>query len=108
MHANETVAPRIRSHFKRLIAGPQFTAVVDCVFDLVPRRTEPAFAELRVVDDCLVFARARGEKHFRHFVGRHDRLALDLLGFVTHLGLGADERAYVQSRIDAIPSRDDR
>ena len=94
---------RMRGLFRRLAAAPQFAAVVDCLFDITPRRTEPAFAELCIVDERLVFARAQDEQLFRHFVGRRDQLAVDLLGFVTHLRLGADDRAYVQGRIDAIP-----
>ena len=96
---------RMRNHFRRLVTVPQFGAVVDCVFELSPRRTDPAFAELCIVDSRLIFARAEGEQNFRHFVGRRDQLTIDLLGLVRHLGLGADERAYVQSRIDAIPTR---
>jgi hypothetical protein len=56
------------------------------------------------VNSQLVFARAEGETAFRYFVGRLDQLSIDLLGFVTHLGLGPDERAYVQARIAAIPA----
>jgi hypothetical protein len=101
----EDAGRRMRGHFRRLVTAPQFAAVIDCVFDLEPKRTEPAFAELCLVDGRLVFARAEGEKSFRHFVGSRDQLAVNLLGFVTHLRLGAPERAYVLDRIEAIPSR---
>jgi hypothetical protein len=101
---SEDAGRRMRGHFKRLVAAPQFAAVVDCVFDL-PRRTTPAFAELCLVDGRLVFARAAGEDTFRHFVGRRDQLAARLLAFVTHLHLGEPDRDYVLGRVDAIPSR---
>jgi hypothetical protein len=103
--AAELAGRRMRGHFGRLVAPPQFAAVVDCVFDIQPRRTSPAYVELCVVDDRLLFARAEGDDTFRHFVGLREQLALNLVGFVRHLGLGEPDRAYVQSRIDAIPSR---
>lgn len=101
----EIAGQRMRRHFARLATGAQFAAVVDCVFDISPRRTAPAFAELCTVGDDLMFARTHGETAFRHFVGRREQISVDLLGLVTHLRLGDDERAYVQDRIDAIPAR---
>ena len=103
--AKQAASRRIRGHFKRLASAPQFAAVIDCFFDLQPRRTRPAFAELCLIDGRLVFARAQGEETFRHFVGRRDQLAINLVGLVTHLRLGADEHEYVLSKIDAIPLR---
>lgn len=101
----ERAGRRMRDHFRRLATTPQFAAVVECIFDLRPRRTKRAFAELCLVDGELLFARAEGDSAFRHFVGRRDQLEANLLGFVTHLGLGEDERAYVLGRINAIPMR---
>ena len=95
---------RMRTHLAKLHTSPQMAAVIDCLFDL-PRRTDPAFDELVLVDDRLLFARASGEKSFRHFVGRRDQLAVNLVGFVKHLNYGTTEREYVLSRIDAIPRR---
>ncbi len=99
---------RMRGHFKRLVTAPQFGAVLDCVFELHPKRTSLVFAELCVLDGQLVFARADGDDAFRHFVGSRDQLAINLLGFVTHLGLGAEDRAYVERRLSEIPARSSR
>jgi len=99
---------RLRYQLSRLHTAPQFAAVLDCLFDLSPRRTDPIFEELVVVDDRLIFARATGERTFRHFVGRRDQLTINLVGFIRHLGLGNREREYVLSRIDSIPSRPTR
>ena len=96
---------RVRYQLSRLHTAPQFAAVLDCLFDLTPRRTDPIFEELVVVDDRLVFARATGERTFRHFVGRRDQLIINLVGFVKHLGLSSREREYVLSRVDGIPRR---
>jgi hypothetical protein len=82
---------RVRYHLSRLHTAPQFAAVLDCLFDLSPRRTDPIFEELVVVDDRLVFA------------GRRDQLVINLVGFVKHLGLGPREREFVLSRVDGIP-----
>ncbi len=101
----ERAGRRMRGHFRRLATTPQFAAVVECVFDLRPRRAKRAFAELCLLDGRLLFARAEGDTTFRHFVGRRDQLEINLLGFVTHLGLGEAERAYVLDRIKAIPGR---
>ncbi|GAC1310438.1 MAG: hypothetical protein NVS2B3_10170 [Vulcanimicrobiaceae bacterium] len=98
---------RLRHHFSRMQTAPQLTAVIDCLFEIVPSRTAPTFVELAVVDGTLVFARARGETTFRHYVGPRDELAVNLLGFVAHLGLGPTERAYVLDRIAQIPRRAD-
>jgi len=95
----------LRYKLSRLHTAPQFAAVLDCLFDLTPRRTDPIFNELVIVDERLVFARAAGERTFRHFVGRRDQLVINLVGFVRHLGLGTLEREYVLSRIDAIGRR---
>jgi hypothetical protein len=103
----EEATRRMRHHFSRLQTSPQLAAVIDCLFDL-PRRTQPAYAELALLDDRLIFARAENEKTFRHFVGRRDQLTTNLLGFVTHLKLGTGEREYVLSRLESIPSRDAR
>ncbi len=97
----------MRSQLSRLQTSPQFAAVIDCLFDL-PRRTEPAFEELALVDGRLLFARAENEKSYRHFVGRLDQLETNLLGFVGHLKLGTAEREYVLSRMESIPRRDSR
>jgi hypothetical protein len=102
---SQVAAGRVRYHLSRLQTAPQFAAVLDCLFDLSPRRTDPIFEELAIVDDRLVFARATGERTFRHFVGRRDQLVINLVGFVKHLGLGNQEREYVISRIDGIPRR---
>ncbi len=101
----EEATRRMRHHLSRLQTSPQFAAVIDCLFDL-PKRTEPAFAELAILDDRLIFARAENEKTFRHFVGRREQITNNLLGFVGHLGLGTVEREYVISRIESIAPRD--
>jgi hypothetical protein len=95
----------MRYHLARLHTAPQFAAVLDCLFDLSPRRTDPTFEELVLVDERLIFARAAGEKSFRHFVGRRDQLIINLVGFVKHLGLGTSEREFVLSRVESIPRR---
>ena len=99
---------RLRYALSRLHTAPQHTAVLDCLFNLCPRRTDPVFEDLVVVDDRLVFARSAGESTFRHFVGRREALVLNVLGFVQHLGLGEREREYALSRIDGIPRRRSR
>lgn len=100
-----TALQRVRYHLSRLQTSPQFTAVLDCLFELSPRRTDPSFAELIVVADGLIFARKRGEPSFGYFVGRRDDLIVNLLGFVMHLRLGTSDRLYVLDCIDAIPRR---
>jgi hypothetical protein len=105
---SQAAVARMRYHLSRLHTAPQFAAVLDCLFDLNPRRTDPIFEELVVVDDRLVFARASGERGFRHFVGRRDQLIINLVGFVKHLGLGASEREFVLSRVESIPRRASR
>jgi hypothetical protein len=92
----------MRWHLSRLQTAPQFAAVLDCLFDLHPARTRPSFAELAIVDGRLVFARAKGEDSFRHFVGNRDQLTTNLIGLVRHLKLGKQERDYVLGRIDTI------
>ena len=101
----QALTGRLRYHLARLHTAPQFAAVLDCLFDLTPRRTDPMFEELVIVDDRLIFARASGERSFRHFVGRRDQLTINLVGFVRHLGLGTQTREYVLSRIESIPRR---
>ncbi len=96
---------RMRYHISRLQTRPQLAAVLDCLFDIVPKRTEPALDALALIDDKLVFARARGDSEYLHFVGRTDELASDLLGLVRHLKLGADERAYILRQLGTITSR---
>lgn len=96
---------RMRYHFARLTTAPQLTAVIDCLFELSPARTDPAFAELIVLDDQLVFARVAGEPTFHHYVGRREELVVNLLGFVKHLDLGETERDFVLAKIDAIERR---
>ena len=96
---------KLRYQLARLHTAPQFAAVLDCLFELTPRRTTPMFEELVVVDDRLVFARAAGERTFRHFVGRRDQLIINLVGFVRHLGFGTLEHEYVVNRVDSIPRR---
>jgi hypothetical protein len=102
---SQAAVGRVRYHLSRLQTAPQFAAVLDCLFDLSPRRTDPIFEELAIVDGRLVFARATGERTFRHFVGRRDQLVINLVGFVKHLGLGNEEREYVLGRVDGIPRR---
>ncbi len=101
----ELAIQRTRYQLSRLQTSPQFAAVLDCLFDLEPRRTEPAIAELAVVDERLVVARAYGETSFRHYVGTSDQLAMNLLGFVKHMRLGLTEREYLLGRVEAIPHR---
>jgi hypothetical protein len=101
----ELASQRMRYHFSRLQTTPQFAAVLDCLFGLEPRRTEPSIAELALVDDRLVMARAEGEANFRHYVGSREQLAINLVGFVKHLGLGLNEREYVLSRVAGIARR---
>jgi hypothetical protein len=101
----QAAVSRMRHHLARLQTAPQFAAVLDCLFDLSPRRTDPTFEELVLVDERLIFARAAGEKSFRHFVGRRDQLIINLVGFVKHLGLGTSEREFVLSRVESIPRR---
>jgi hypothetical protein len=98
----ELASQRMRYHFSRLQTSPQFAAVVDFLFDLQPR-TEPAIAELAILDDRLVVARVVGDMSFRHYVGTRNELAINLIGFVDHLRLGRQEREFVLGRLDAIP-----
>jgi len=100
----ELATQRMRYQLSRLQTSPQFAAVVDFLFDLEPR-TEPKIAELAVVDDRLIVARAVGDVAFRHYLGSRRQLEVNLVGFVDHLRLGEPEREYVLSRIDAIPAR---
>ena len=103
-HATVVASQRMRHHFSRLQTAPQLAAVLDCLFDLEPRRTSPAFEELALVDGRLIFARTSGDTTFRHYVGRREELACNLIGFVEHLGFGTSEREYVLDRLDAIPT----
>ncbi len=98
----ERATQRMRYEFARLQTSPQFAAVLDCLFDLQPRRTDPAIADLVLVDDHLVMARAEGEMSYRHYVGSREQLTVNLLGFVRHLGYGLAEREYVLTRIASI------
>jgi hypothetical protein len=100
----DLAARRVRYQLARLQTTPQLTAIIDCLFDL-PRRTEPAFDELMMVDERLLFARASGDESFRHFVGRRDQLTTTLMGFLRHLHFGSAERSYVRNRIEAIARR---
>jgi len=106
--ATQVAIEKLRYSLSRLHTAPQHTAVIDCLFNLEPRRTNPIFEDLVLVDDRLIFAKAKDEKTFRHFVGRREALVLNLLGFVQHLGLGAIEREFVLSRIDGISRRKSR
>jgi hypothetical protein len=98
----EAVARRVRYNVARLQTGPQFAAVLDAIFDVQPRRTDPGFVELVLVDDRLLFARGEGECSFKHFVGPLDELIINLAGFCRHMKYGPEERAYVLGRVDAI------
>jgi len=101
----ELLIQRLRWHVSRLQTAPQFVAVLDCLFEIRPSRTSPAFEELTIVDDRLIFARARGERTFRYFVGRRDQLLINILGLIKHLGLGVVEREYAISRVEGIKRR---
>ncbi len=96
---------RMRYQISRLQTRPQLAAVLDCLFEIVPKRTDPVLAELTLVDEHLVFARATGEAAFKHFVGRTDELLSELLGLVRHLKLGDVEREYVMRRVAKIARR---
>ncbi len=98
----ELATSRMRFHISRLQTRPQLAAVLDCLFDLDPKRTEPVIEELVLVDEKLVFARAQGEETFGHFVGRTDELLSDLLALVRHLKFGPAERDYVLTRVASI------
>jgi hypothetical protein len=98
----ELATSRMRYHISRLQTRPQLAAVLDCLFDIDPKRTEPIIEELALVDEKLVFARAQGEEAFSHFVGRTDELLSDLLGLVRHLKFGAAEHDYVLTRVASI------
>jgi hypothetical protein len=100
----DMASQRMRYHLSRLQTSPQFSAVIDFLFDLEPR-TEPRIAELAVVDDRLIVARAVGDIAFRHYLGSRRQLEVNLVGFVDHLRLGANELEYVLARIEAIPAR---
>jgi len=95
---------RMRYHLSRLQTSPQFAAVIDFLFDLEPR-TEPKIAELALVDERLIVARAVGDPTFRHYLGSRRQLEVNLVGFVDHLRLGPSERECVLARIDSIPNR---
>ena len=98
----ELATSRMRFHISRLQTRPQLAAVLDCLFNLDPKRTEPVIEELALVDEKLVFARAQGEEGFVHYVGRTDELLSDLLGLVRHLKFGPAEREYVLNRVASI------
>lgn len=98
----ELATRRMRYQIARLQTRPQLAAVLDCLFEIEPKRTEPVLAELALVDEQLVFARAKGDETFTHFVGRTDDLMIDLLGLVRHLKFGPAEREYVLRRIATI------
>jgi hypothetical protein len=95
----------VRFHASRLQTSPQFAAVLDVLFDL-PKRTQPAFAELVLTGGSLLFARTEDDEDFRHYCGRREDLVLNLAGMCRHLRLGADERDYVFAQVDSIPHSD--
>jgi hypothetical protein len=92
----------VRRHVARLQTSPQFTAVLDVLFELPPR-TAPAFAELVLVDGRLLFARPKGEFDFCFYCGPREELFANLAGLCRHLRLGGDERAYVLDRLERVP-----
>lgn len=101
----ELATSRMRYQIARLQTRPQLAAVLDCLFEIVPKRTQPVLVELALVDEKLVFARAKGDASFVHFVGRTDELMSDLLGLVRHLKFGPAEREYVLLRMATIARR---
>jgi hypothetical protein len=98
---------RVRYHAARLQTSPQFTAVLDVLFELPPR-TQPAFAELIFTDEGLLFARAASERDFRYYCGPRRELLDNLRGMCRHFGFGAQEQDYVFERLAGIPLADIR
>jgi hypothetical protein len=94
---------RLRREVVALASTPQFTATIDVLIGIEPRRTEPAFAELRVCDD-LIFARARTQDDFRYFIGHRDVVAGKVRDMANYLELGRAERDLLAIRLATLPS----
>jgi hypothetical protein len=92
--SSKLATSRVRYQVSRLQTRPQLAAVLDCLFELDPKRTSPILVELALVDERLLFARAEGDATFKHFVGRTDELTSELLGFARR------SRARVHQRED--------
>lgn len=86
-----------------MVAPPHFSAFVDALFDIEPRRTDPVFAEL-VAHDDLVFARSPERCDFEYYVGHRNVLSRRLRDVAEFLEFGPDERNLLLARLAAIPA----
>jgi hypothetical protein len=96
------VAHRVRREVAALATPPRLTAALDALLEITPRRTEPAFAEIAACEE-LVFARAESRPTFEYYVGHRDVLAAKLRDIANYLELGRAERAFLLTRLYAIP-----
>jgi len=94
---------RLRREVLSLESTPQLTAALDVLIGIEPRRTEPAFAELAVLDE-MVFARARTREDFEYFLGHRDHLADRLRDVANYLELGRAERELLVTRLAHVPA----
>jgi hypothetical protein len=97
------VTHRVRRDLASLEAPPHFSAFLDALLDIEPRRTEPLFEEL-VSQDDLVFARAPERCDFEYYVGHRTVLSRRLRDVAEFLEFGPDERNLLLSRLHSIPA----
>jgi hypothetical protein len=96
------VTHRVRRELASLQAPPHFSAFLDALFEIEPRRTDQLFEEL-VAHDDLVFARAPERCDFEYFVGHRYVLSRRLRDVAEFLEFGPDERNLLLDRLQSIP-----
>ncbi len=101
--AEVVLASRLRREVAAVEAPPQFSATLDALLEIEPRRTAPSFAELAMRDD-LIFARAEQRCDFEYFIGHRTVLASKLRDLAQFLELGPNERTFLLDRIENIPN----
>jgi len=98
---NIPVDRRVAAKLNHWQTSEKFTAIIDVLADIRPRRTEPQGVDVIITGDARVFlARVdrTGEDRF-HYIGSREDLEKNLRGLADAAKLTGEERSWLLGRV---------
>jgi len=82
--------------------SPKFMAILDCLLDVEPRRTDPGLVSLVITSDGGLLGQPSGHVGYNDFIGNESDLFYNLQGVAEVAELTDDEWDWLVERAEAL------
>jgi hypothetical protein len=103
----KTIKQATRDKLLKVKVSPMFSAILDVILDVEPRRTNPAMWGITVTSDGILMGADEGDIGYNRILGSSDDLYRNCQGVADVAKLTRNERAYLLSEVSHLGFHDE-